>query len=356
MKERVKAAFLWSSNKLPSLYQVVVSFFAMTCPIVIGVIIKHPSLGILSSLGGMALSSITPPNKLSKHLKNIIFNIFASTLGFFLGNCIQIKSAIALLIVPIAFFIVAMLGGISRKVARLSAVFMLFFAVATNFSGIAVNPIIKTTFFLIGGVFELIFALILWPFHNVWVNNHFVTSVPEYSASRLLKRWIKNLSTINGWQYAIRISICSLISIALIYVVPFTHSSWILLTMCIVVQRNIKNVPTKMLQRSLGTVIGIVILGIIYLIKIGPVIIIILVSILIVLRAILKEANYLLYSTVMTQLVVIFVDFGKDISLSIMGYRLISTILGCVVSIVFGYLVWIKLIRERNKRNASISI
>ncbi|MDD1729808.1 MAG: hypothetical protein LUQ50_12150, partial [Methanospirillum sp.] len=64
-------------------------------------------------------------------------------------------------------------------------------------------------------------------------------------------------------------------------------------------------------------------------------------SILAGLRPLLKVRNYTLYSMVMTPLVIILLEFGDPISSSVLFDRLIDTMIGVIVAVSLGYLMWL---------------
>jgi hypothetical protein len=57
-------------------------------------------------------------------------------------------------------------------------------------------------------------------------------------------------------------------------------------------------------------------------------------------RPILKEANYTAYAAVMTPLVILLLDFGREPSWAVVVDRLAATFAGCTLAVTFGYLMW----------------
>jgi uncharacterized membrane protein YccC len=64
------------------------------------------------------------------------------------------------------------------------------------------------------------------------------------------------------------------------------------------------------------------------------------VAVLAVLRPLLKVRNYMLYSAVMTPLVLILLGSGNPITPDVIAYRLIDTLIGVFIGIILGYLIW----------------
>ncbi|MFD3406869.1 FUSC family protein [Kribbella sp. NPDC058693] len=87
-------------------------------------------------------------------------------------------------------------------------------------------------------------------------------------------------------------------------------------------------------QRCAGTCVGVLIGGLLILWAPLSWVIVVVVGILGGLRPLLKERNYAAYATVMTPLVVLLMDLGRTPELSTVRYRLIDTVIGCLIAIV----------------------
>jgi len=55
----------------------------------------------------------------------------------------------------------------------------------------------------------------------------------------------------------------------------------------------------------------------------------------------LCEANYTAYAAVMTQLVILLLDFGRQTSWAMIVDRLIATLSGCALVLISGCLPWV---------------
>jgi len=122
--------------------------------------------------------------------------------------------------------------------------------------------------------------------------------------------------------------------------VPDHHSYWILLTIALVNQHNIDNQLKRIINRGLGTLLGVCVSFFLVYFSIPVLMLIIVVAVLASLRVIFRETNYLLYAAVMTPLVIILLDFGTLSSIMLLFDRLIATLAGCVISLIFSYCIF----------------
>jgi len=166
---------------------------------------------------------------------------------------------------------------------------------------------------------------------------------PKYAAKLLLKRWWKNLAHLSAWLYTIRVTTCLIAGEIFERIWPHHHGYWVLITLVIVVQRNFQTALLRTFQRTLGTLLGVVLAGLLFTGRPSIWIMIGIVVVLAALQAFLKEVNYVAYATIMTPLVIILLDFGKEFSISAVVDRLVATLYAGVLALILGYLLWSKL-------------
>jgi hypothetical protein len=345
MKKNLGELFHWSKDYSPDVYQLLIAIIGMTFLISLGIITRHPTTGVLASFGGLTLSGVRNFQKLRIYIRDLTFNMTAGMIGFLVGNFITPHSLYSLFIFPCILLSIATIGGINRTLAKTTAIFLLFWIIATNFNSSNVNVLRQIIILLFGNIVFIIIAVIFWPVHKLTSNNNQVHEVRKYTPSQLITHWQNTLKNIKGWQYGLRLAICSFFAILVILIFPFQHSSWILLTIVIVLQRNVEHLPKRMIQRSIGTLAGVAILGVFASFYFGLWITVLLIAVLIGARILLKEGNYLFYSIVMTALVIILVDFGHTISDQVIFERVIATLTGCSISYFFGYIIWLKTLK-----------
>ncbi|WP_344231353.1 FUSC family protein [Kribbella hippodromi] len=150
---------------------------------------------------------------------------------------------------------------------------------------------------------------------------------------QLWQRWWGSLRRLEGWRYAINLVPPLAIATAIGGWWHHERSYWIALAVVIVVRRRGDSL-LRATQRCLGTCAGVLI-GAALILWVPPSwAIVAVVTVLAGLRPLLKERNYAAYAMIMTPLVVLLLDLGRTPDLSTIGYRLIDTVLGCLLAII----------------------
>jgi uncharacterized membrane protein YccC len=160
-----------------------------------------------------------------------------------------------------------------------------------------------------------------------------------------LNHWKKSLKRFSGWQYAVRITSCIIVAELIKIIWPFQRGYWILLTVAIVVQRDITKLLPRMFQRGAGTFLGVILSSSLIFFVPPSWLLVLIIGALAAARIALRETNYLAYAAVMTPLVIILLDFGRAPSWETILDRLLSTLVGCVISLILGYYVWLKFMK-----------
>jgi hypothetical protein len=203
--------------------------------------------------------------------------------------------------------------------------FVTFLVMATGLTAAA--PWEVAQWFALGVAWAILLGLAAAPFSPAGPE----VARPTYR--QLWRRWWGRLHGLDGWRYAVQL----LPALALAEVISVLwHQEkgyWIALAVVIVVRRRGGSL-LRATQRCLGTCAGVLI-GSLLVLRVPPSwAIVAVVSILAGLRPLLKERNYAAYATVMTPLVVLLMDLGRTPELSTVGYRLIDTVIGCLIAIV----------------------
>jgi len=132
---------------------------------------------------------------------------------------------------------------------------------------------------------------------------------------------------------------CMAVAAFFVNVLPGSHSTWVLLTVVIVVQPDRHDALTRTISRGLGTVLGVGV-GILLLQSVPSWVVVAVVGVIAAVRGHLKTANYTAYSLVMTPLVLVLTSLGHGGSGEILVERVVDTALGCLISLVVGIALW----------------
>ena len=324
--------------KLPYIITAVLS---LACPILAGHLIGHVQLGMAAALGGLALINEVYDNSGFKQtFVNLGYAIIFSNAAFVVGMAIAGTTLFSLLMLPVVILAVSTIGEINRRLIKNASRFIVFLIIGYHFevTGKVLN--ILAFNFLVGTLWTSIVLLIIKILFKDKDNPP--TDNKKYTPQQYLNRWIKSLSHVKGWQFPLRITLCIVIAQIVRFFVPGHHSYWILLTLALVTQHNMDNQVKRIVNRGLGTLLGVILsFGLIYYTM--PIyVLLIVIGVLAALRVLFRETNYLLYAAIMTPLVIILLDFGNLSSISLLMDRLIATLAGCGISFVFGFWVWRK--------------
>jgi uncharacterized membrane protein YccC len=118
------------------------------------------------------------------------------------------------------------------------------------------------------------------------------------------------------------------------------RSYWVVLTVAIVLRPDLGSVFARALQRGLGTVVGAVLGAVILvLLPAGP-LLLVPCAVFAALLPYGRDRNWGLFSTFLTPLVVLLIDFLQPIGWGLALDRLIDTLLGCGIVLLVGYAPW----------------
>lgn len=101
--------------------------------------------------------------------------------------------------------------------------------------------------------------------------------------------------------------------------------------------------PARLVERALGTVLGVVFASLLLIWTPPHFLLTIPIAALAAARPVLRAGNYTAYVAIMTPLVILLLDFDQTPSAGILLDRLMATIAGCLIAFLFGYLPWLKL-------------
>ncbi|MVW78805.1 FUSC family protein [Bordetella sp. 02P26C-1] len=155
----------------------------------------------------------------------------------------------------------------------------------------------------------------------------------------LLQKLTPGRSTV---QAAIKLMLCTALGYSVHYFDDISHWYWVPMTVAIVMKPELGSIFVRAVQRMLGTAVGVVVGGLLLAyVPVGPVFILLIGAITFTLPW-LAQRSYALTSFAVTPLVLVLIDFlaperqGIDYAM----LRLIDTLAGCAIVLVFGYLLW----------------
>ncbi|WP_104524032.1 FUSC family protein [Blastococcus atacamensis] len=150
----------------------------------------------------------------------------------------------------------------------------------------------------------------------------------------------RTLASADARGFAVRLALCmSIAEIARQYL-PFERPYWVLLTVAIVLKPDFGSVFTRAIQRGAGTLLG-VLLGsalLAVLPRNGWVVVALACAAAVLPWA--RDTNFGLFSVFQTPLIILMLDLALPGGPALVGARLLDTLVGCAIVLVFGYLLW----------------
>lgn len=149
------------------------------------------------------------------------------------------------------------------------------------------------------------------------------------------------------WFYALRLALCIGIAETFTQLVVEQRSYWVVLTVAIVLKPDFGSVFARAVQRGLGTVLGVLLgAGILAVVAPGPALVACVAVLAAVLPAVIQR-HYGIFSVFVTPLVILLIDTLDPHPGGLLQARLVDTLIGCGIVLVFGYLLWPQTFRSR---------
>jgi uncharacterized membrane protein YccC len=164
---------------------------------------------------------------------------------------------------------------------------------------------------------------------------------PELERRARLRELVdRTLASGESRSFAVRLAVCMGLAEVARQNVPTQRPYWVLLTVAIVLKPDFGSVFTRAVQRGGGTLLG-VLLGsaLLALFPRSPWLLLAMGFFAGVLPW-ARGANFGLFSVFQTPLIILLLDLTLPGNSGIVAARLIDTLIGCAIVLVFGYLLW----------------
>ncbi len=156
-----------------------------------------------------------------------------------------------------------------------------------------------------------------------------------------LELWFDNvLAGSVAWQHAARLGVCMALAEALTLLVPLERSYWLALTVAVVLKPDFGSVFARAVQRGAGTLLGAVFGAVVVALHPNGWILLVLAGAIAFLLPITQVRHFGMFSTTLTPLVIILLEVGHAGGWDLLLARMLDTVAGCVIVLVFGYLLW----------------
>lgn len=168
--------------------------------------------------------------------------------------------------------------------------------------------------------------------------NNFLSGLKPEALMELLKELL-NFNT-QQFKYALRVATGLSIGVFLFMFFNIDHGYWIPLTMIIVIQPYYGATRKKSIERIIGTVAGILLGGIIMLLPLPHQVFVGLLVIVSFFVAYFLRNNYKVGVFFVTIMMVILMQLSQQGSWELIGWRILSTLIGAALAIIAGYMFW----------------
>lgn len=168
--------------------------------------------------------------------------------------------------------------------------------------------------------------------------NHFLAGLKP----RVLVEFVREMFNIDSQQfrYALRVAIGLTLAVFIFKFFNIDHGHWIALTMIIVIQPYYGATRKKGIERTIGTVAGIVLGGVVMLLPLPHEAFVGLLVVISFLVAYFLRNNYKVGVFFVTVMMVVMMQISKQGSWELIGWRLLSTLIGAFLAIVASYAFW----------------
>jgi uncharacterized membrane protein YccC len=158
--------------------------------------------------------------------------------------------------------------------------------------------------------------------------------------SRLRDLADRTVASPESRAFALRLALCMTIAEIGRQLLPIQRPYWVLLTVALVLKPDFGSVFTRAVQRGAGTLLGVLVGSLLLtVIPRSPWVLLAMAAFAAVLPW-ARGANFGLFSCFQTPLIILLLDLAVPSGSGLVTARLLDTLIGCAIVLVFGYLLW----------------
>jgi uncharacterized membrane protein YccC len=157
---------------------------------------------------------------------------------------------------------------------------------------------------------------------------------------RLIEWFDQVIAGPTTWLHALRLALCMAIAESLTTVIHLNWSYWVPLTVAVVLKPDFGSVFGRAVLRGGGTAVGALIGAGVLALNPNGWTLVALVAAIGFLLPLAQVRNYGMLAIALTPMVIIQLDLGHAGHWDLVVTRLLDTLAGCVIVLVFGYLLW----------------
>lgn len=319
--------------------RMVTAGLAVAAPLGLGVWAGHIGAGLVGTIGALMVSSSGHAGSPRNRASELLLSAFAGALGIAAGTALEAISVTDAAIFVIVATLVTASGMIRPSLTKATMQLTVCAIIGTTIAQIGMQPAVVAAWFLAGALGGTALTLLGFAVARAALDVPAPDPLPSRSWRTDLRRWQGALRSPAGWNYPLRLGSCLALAMVFVLLLDGAHSTWVALTVVIVVQTDHDAALARTVQRGLGTVLGVT-LGALVLAALPMWALVAIAAVVGAVRGHLKAANYTAYALVMTPLVVIITGLSHPRTEALLAERVLDTVLGCLISLVVGHLLW----------------
>ena len=158
--------------------------------------------------------------------------------------------------------------------------------------------------------------------------------------ARLRDLYDRTLASAESRAFAVRLALCMSIAEVARQLLPAQRPYWVLLTVAIVLKPDFGSVFGRAVQRGAGTLLGVLLGSAVLAVLGGSAWLLAAMAASAAVLPWARAANFGLFSVFQTPVILLMLDLTLTHDAGLVGERLVDTLVGCGIVLVFGYLLW----------------
>jgi hypothetical protein len=312
-----------------------VTALGMGVPILIGVSIGRPHVGLAASLGAMWVGGAPRGATLAEHWRTVRDIVLAAIGAAVAASLIARHGLWSDSGLVLAAGFAALAGGFSRPAAVASQRFIVFATIGLGIADHATNRPALAILVAEGAVWAALCALAIGAAARRLGIGQSAEHVSRSTATfaQLFRRWRKTLRTAAAWAYPLRLMACLACAITIREAMPQHHYSWIAVAVALLTQRQGDGLVVKVAQRTFGVAAGVVATEAIAARPLPGWALVVVIATLAALSPWLRKRSYVAYTAATTPLVMLLTSGGETIGQSLLLDRLVATLIAAALVI-----------------------
>ncbi len=316
-----------------------VTALGMGVPILIGVLIARPNIGLAASVGAMWVGGAPRGETLTEHWRMVRDIVAAAVLAAITAVTIAQHGLWSDAGLVLTAGVAALAGGFSRPMAVASQRFIVFVTIGLGIAAHTHNRPALAIIIAEGAIWAGLCALAIGIAARRFGFGQVTASEPGSAATfaQLFRRWRRTLRAAPAWNYPLRLMTCLTAAVAIREAFPQHHYSWIAVAVALLTQRQGDGLVVKVTQRALGVAAGVVACELIAARPLPGWALVAVIAWLAALSPWLRKRSYIAYTAATTPLILLLTSGGATIGQGLLIDRLIAT-LAAAALVIAAYL------------------